>query len=605
MDGAEIKGAPFPQLDSVGFLPHRFRPGSLRTWSGHLPFARDLVGSLRPELLVELGTHWGESYFGFCQSVAETCSTCKCYAVDTWRGDAHAGEYGEEVYAEVERYNRERYPGFSYLLRTTFDDAASKFSEETIDLLHIDGLHTYAAVRHDWDTWFPKVAPGGIVLLHDIHARHVDFGVWKLWDEISGRLESFEFHHSFGLGVIRKPGPSKHADGILNYIFSGANADAIRRHYVAFAERLDLRADLAVAHRQAGAPLFQVYYPEGGSFSEAASETRALETGRWQKVTLELTQGIEGSTLRLDPVDRPAVIDIGSIALSHAFDRRELWRCRPQEAGDCIVVSGTAKVMPGESSLRVFSYGLDPWIFVTVPKHVPRGEPLVIECWIRLHADFAQIAALIDLQTGIEPLSGSTTARTDPDVQREASGSPGLWVDPGEDALERLTSPSPAGQAVEECIELSLDAPSSSKNDWIPVADQPGTWRCMTCDPWVICPAADLASYRLFILTMSCNTDSFEPHAQLFWQTKDCPGFEEHRSVRFQVVPDAKVHSYVLDLAAQPGNSSDWSKAEGLIRIDPLDSPGEFRIVSAALVHEHRAGPGQIGDLLESHPKSE
>jgi hypothetical protein len=326
-------------------------------------------------------------------------------------------------------------------------------------------------------------------------------------------------------------------------------------------------------------------------------------TGQWQKVILELPRGIEGSTLRLDPVDRPAVLDIGSIALSHAFDRKELWRCRPQEAGDCIVVAGTAKVVPGESSLRIFSYGPDPWIFVTVPKQVPRREPLVFECWIRLHADFSQIAALIDLQTGIDPLPGSPTA--DADTQREASGSPGLWVDPGDDVMERLSSPSAVGQEVEECIELSLDSTSSSKNDWIPVADQPGTWRCMTCDPWVICPAVDLAAYRLFILTMSCNTESFEPHAQLFWQTKDCPGFEEHRSVRFQVVPDAKVHSYVLDLAAQPGSSSDWSKADGLIRIDPLDSPGQFQIVSATLVHGSRTGLVHFGNLLESHPKSE
>ena len=131
------------------FVPRRYRPGNLGTWSGHLAFANDLISAVRPSLIVELGTHHGESYFTFCQSVAENDLNCLCYAVDTWRGEAHAGYYGEDVMNDVSKHNETYYKSFSYLLRTNFDEALSKFTNETIDLLHLDGLHTYEAVRHE------------------------------------------------------------------------------------------------------------------------------------------------------------------------------------------------------------------------------------------------------------------------------------------------------------------------------------------------------------------------------------------------------------------------------------------------------------------------
>jgi len=226
-------------LPSQSFHPHRLNPG-FNNWLGHLPFARDLIGSLRPSVLVELGTHYGESYFGFCQSVVESGVQCTCYAVDTWKGDEHSGLYGEEVFADVSAYNQIRYPSFSHLLRMTFDEAVTHFVDESLDMLHIDGLHTYEAVAHDVHNWLPKIRPGGILLLHDIDVKENGFEVWRLWEELQVEFSTFTFNHHSGLGVLRKPGLPAHGDDMLTDLLQAdrEKQEEVRCYYVACAKSL-------------------------------------------------------------------------------------------------------------------------------------------------------------------------------------------------------------------------------------------------------------------------------------------------------------------------------------------------------------------------------
>ena len=191
---------------SYSFAP-RYLSGE-SAWTGHLPLAYDLVRFLRPSLLVELGTWNGDSFFTFCQSVADHALPTRCYAVDHWKGDDQAGEAPDTQFARVQDYCSANYPAFAYLMRTDFASASSEFNDQTIDLLHIDGMHTYEAVSCDFATWFPKVRSGGVVLLHDICVRssedHSDFGVWKLWDGLKTHHRTFEFSHARGLGILIK-----------------------------------------------------------------------------------------------------------------------------------------------------------------------------------------------------------------------------------------------------------------------------------------------------------------------------------------------------------------------------------------------------------------
>ncbi len=178
------------------------RVTDVTSWHGHIPFAFAVISLLEPDKFVELGTHKGDSYFSFCQAIDFLGLPTQCFAVDTWQGDHQAGYYNERVYQEVKTYNRVRYKRFSNLLKMSFDEALSYFEDGTIDLLHIDGLHTYEAVAHDFYSWLPKLSNRGVVMLHDIAEYRDDFGVWKLWKELEQEFPSFSFTHSHGLGIV-------------------------------------------------------------------------------------------------------------------------------------------------------------------------------------------------------------------------------------------------------------------------------------------------------------------------------------------------------------------------------------------------------------------
>jgi len=197
---------------------------STSPWSGHRWFGYDLVRWQRPARLVELGTHWGCSFLALAQAVMDGDLDTECHAIDTWKGDPDAGFYGPEVHETFVGIVDEWLSSVDvHVHRSSFDEALDLFSDETIDLLHIDGYHSYEAVSHDFETWLPKVAPNGIVLLHDVSPMS-GYGSATYWREIREVYSGFDFPHNFGLGVLLPKGVAGR-----DYLFS--NEFAMWRSY--------------------------------------------------------------------------------------------------------------------------------------------------------------------------------------------------------------------------------------------------------------------------------------------------------------------------------------------------------------------------------------
>jgi hypothetical protein len=212
------------------------RPGFPSAWHGHVAFMHWLVKTCAPRVAVELGTEHGVSYAAICHAVAALGLPSRCFAVDTWQGDAHTGAYGDTIHDDLKAFNDTHYAHFSTLMRCSFDAALPHFPDASIDLLHIDGLHTYAAVRHDFETWAPKLSPRGVVLFHDIAMRTLDFGVWQLWQELRQRYPSFSFEHSAGLGVLLVGAAPPPAVLALCRVVDAAEMAELRLSFAAFSE---------------------------------------------------------------------------------------------------------------------------------------------------------------------------------------------------------------------------------------------------------------------------------------------------------------------------------------------------------------------------------
>lgn len=154
-----------------------------------------MSGRPQPRTVLEIGTLRGGTLAVWCQIAAPDALIV---SVDLPCGK-WGGGYAD---ADVERLQALAQPGQTLeLIRgdshdpKVFNRVYELLEGRSVDLLFIDGDHSYGGVKADWHDYAPYVADGGLVVLHDVlpHPDVPGCDVDRLWEELKSSHTTIEF----------------------------------------------------------------------------------------------------------------------------------------------------------------------------------------------------------------------------------------------------------------------------------------------------------------------------------------------------------------------------------------------------------------------------
>jgi hypothetical protein len=132
----------------------------------------------------------------FSKQIVESVHPSVLYMIDLFTGHCMSGnEDGnnvvhrnmDDVYHTLVAYTQDK-PTLR-LLKGTSVDMLSAFPDASIDMVYIDGDHSYSGVKADLNASLSKVRPGGWIMGHDYEMNMMkartryDFGVKQAVDE--------------------------------------------------------------------------------------------------------------------------------------------------------------------------------------------------------------------------------------------------------------------------------------------------------------------------------------------------------------------------------------------------------------------------------------
>lgn len=159
---------------------------------------------LKPEVVFEIGSFYGATLWAW---MVNSDSLKRLTSLDL-PITAEDGRYDEMVksrtfwdyWAKAKGIELNQIVADSHNLDTIIK--AHKLHEETdVDMLFIDGDHSYQGVKQDWEGYRNLVKPGGITVFHDSTGYD---SVKQLCDEIraTGKYKTEEIYHPGGWGLF-------------------------------------------------------------------------------------------------------------------------------------------------------------------------------------------------------------------------------------------------------------------------------------------------------------------------------------------------------------------------------------------------------------------
>lgn len=170
----------------------------------------DLLATIKPRTVLEIGVGQGGTFFHWCDLVG-----LQGLVIGVDRNPKTVERAIENCGSEVLKIGRivigdTRDPG-------TFLRVKAILGERAVDFLFIDGDHSYIGVKSDYQRFAELVRPGGLIAFHDIatppitrnpYQKGTWCGVSRFWKELRNE-NKIEFidrkaRLRFGIGVITK-----------------------------------------------------------------------------------------------------------------------------------------------------------------------------------------------------------------------------------------------------------------------------------------------------------------------------------------------------------------------------------------------------------------
>lgn len=116
--------------------------------------------------VAEIGSYIGASACCFGAAMLKK-ERGKIICIDTWNNDAMS-EGNRDTWSEFQN-NTQKYRDFIIPTRGFSTEVIDQVSEqfEKLDVLFIDGDHSYEGVKADWDSYRKLLGAGSIVIFHD------------------------------------------------------------------------------------------------------------------------------------------------------------------------------------------------------------------------------------------------------------------------------------------------------------------------------------------------------------------------------------------------------------------------------------------------------
>lgn len=192
--------------DPYADLPFSFPP-DLQGWDSKHPIFGELIGELRPSLIVEVGTWKGASAVHMAKLCRKLGLATEIVCIDTWLGNWQHWSRETGVGSKLDLRIVNAFPRLYYQFMANvlhFDCADSitplpltgvagaklfKHLEIQPEIIYIDGDHEYESVLFDLRLWLDQLKPGGAIIGDDYNWPGVRRAVEEIMKEDTVRFD--------------------------------------------------------------------------------------------------------------------------------------------------------------------------------------------------------------------------------------------------------------------------------------------------------------------------------------------------------------------------------------------------------------------------------